>query len=384
MTIDPANTAAPSIVERVKNILLQPQKEWDRIAGEPADVNQLYMGYVLPLAALSAICGFIGMSLIGVMGFKVGLVPGLIGAVIQVVMALVGVFALAFIANMLAPNFGSQQDIGQAHKLAAYSSTAGFLAGVFTILPPLAILGIVGLYSFALLFIGLPRMMKTPADKRVGYFVTIIIVCIVVGIVLGVVMGAVRGMIPGYGPPTYTFGQNAPASAQGEVTLPGGGSVDIGELQRQAEAMQSGGAITVDPALVQAQLPQSLPGGFALTSSSSASAMGMAQAEGVYRSGEAELRLTVVQTGSMGALATMAAGMNVQENSQSSDGYARTQTIDGRIYSEEVNNAASSASYGIIGRGVSVTAAGTNVTLDQARAAVETVNVQRLEREFGV
>jgi hypothetical protein len=385
MTIDPANTGAPGIVDRAKNILLQPQKEWDRIAGEPADVNQIYIGYVLPLAALSAICAFIGMSLIGVMGFKVGLVPGLIGAVIQVVMALVGVFILAFVANMLAPTFGSQQDIGQAHKLAAYSSTAGFLAGVFTILPPLAILGIVGLYSFALLYIGLPRLMKTPEDKRIGYFVTIIVVCIVVGIVFGMVMGAVRGMIPGYGPPTYTFGQNAPAPAQGEVTLPGGGTVDLGELQRQAEAMQGGGGgTTVDPARMQAQLPQSLPGGFTLTSSSSASAMGMAQAEGVYTSGQSELRLTVVQTGSMGALANMAAGMNVQENRQDSEGYARTQTIDGRIYSEEVSNSGGSASYGIIGRGVAVTAEGTNITLDQARAAVETVGVQRLEREFGV
>ncbi|HYD73859.1 MAG TPA: Yip1 family protein, partial [Candidatus Binatia bacterium] len=269
MTIDPTNTAAPNIVERAKNILLQPQKEWDQIATEPADVNQIYVGYVLPLAALSAICSFIGMSLIGVMGFKIGLAPGLIGAVIQVVMALVGVFTLAFVTNMLAPNFGSQQDIGQAHKLAAYSSTAGFLAGVFTILPALAILAIVGLYSFVLLFIGLPRMMKTPQDKRVGYFVTIIIVCIVVAIVLSVVMGAVRGMIPGYAPPTYTFGQNGPSPAEGHVTLPGGGAVDIGELQRQAEALQGGGGTTIDPALVQAQLPQSLPGGFALTSSSS-------------------------------------------------------------------------------------------------------------------
>jgi hypothetical protein len=382
MTIDPANAGAPGIVERAKNILLQPQAEWDRIAGEPADVSKIYMGYVLPLAGLSALCAFIGMSLVGVMGFRVGIVPGLIGAVIQVVMALVGVFALAFITNALAPNFGSQQDMGQAHKLAAYGSTAGFLAGVFTILPPLAILGIVGLYSIALLYIGLPRLMKTPEDKRVVYLVVIIVVCIVVGIVLGTVMGAVRGMIPGYGPPAYTFGQNA--SPQGEATLPGGGSVDIGELQRQAEAMQGGSGTTVDPARVQAQLPQSLPGGFSLTSSSSGGAMGMSQAEGVYSSGSAQLRLTVVQTGAMSSLASMAAGMNVQENRQDGDGYARTQTIDGRIYSEEVNSAASSASYGIIGRGVAVTAEGTNITLDQARAAVETVGVQRLEREFGV
>src|SRR5262245_19860553 len=159
MTIDPnLGAAAPALIDRIKNILLTPQSEWDRIAAEPADVNKLYMGYVLPLAALSAICTFIGMSIFGIMGFRIGIVPGAVTAVVQVLMALVGVFVLAFVTNALAPTFGSQQDMGQAHKLAAYSSTAGFLAGVFTLFPPLSMLAIVGLYSLALLYIGLPRL----------------------------------------------------------------------------------------------------------------------------------------------------------------------------------------------------------------------------------
>jgi len=206
MTTDPnLGAAAPGLVDRIKNILLTPQAEWDRIAGEPADVNKLYMGYVLPLAALSAICTFVGMSIFGIMGIRIGIVPGAITAIIQVLMALVGVFVLAFVTNALAPTFGSQQDMGQAHKLAAYSSTAGFLAGVFTLFPPLSILAIVGLYSLALLYIGLPRLMKTPEDKRIGYFAAILIVCIVVGIVLNIVMMNVRGLIPG-AVPTLVYG----------------------------------------------------------------------------------------------------------------------------------------------------------------------------------
>ncbi len=192
MTVDPTNASAANIIERAKNILLQPQTEWDRIAGEPADVGKIYIGYVLPLAALAAICGFIGMSVFGIMGIRFGLVPGLIGAILQVVLGLAGVFVLAFITNALAPSFGSQQDMGQAHKLAAYGSTAGFLGGVFAIFPPLAILGIVGLYSLALIYLGLPRLMKTPEDKRAVYFIVIILVAIVVWIVIGAVMTSLR------------------------------------------------------------------------------------------------------------------------------------------------------------------------------------------------
>ena len=191
-----------NIVERAKNILLTPQAEWEKIAGEPADVNKIYVGYVAPLVVLSAVCAFIGMFLFGIMGFRIGLVPGLVGLILQVVLGVAGVFILAFITNALAPSFGSQQDMGQAHKLAAYGSTAGLLAGVFSIFPPLAILGIVGLYSLALIYMGLPRLMKTPEDKRIGYIVTIILVAIVVWIVIGAIMGAVRG---GFGGNPYGF-----------------------------------------------------------------------------------------------------------------------------------------------------------------------------------
>ncbi len=389
MTIDPVSAGAPNLVERAKNILMKPQAEWERIEPEAAEVNKLYVGYALPLAALAAIASFIGTSLIGTsmlgVSYRVPIVTGLIGAVLQVCAVLLGIFVMAMVTNALAPTFGSVQNQGQAHKLAVYGATAALLGGLFAIVPPLAILGLLAaIYSLVLIYIGLPRLMKTPEDKRIAYFATIVVVSIVIGFVINLVLGSIL-MSTGAlrGAPSYSFGQNAPGSAQGEITLPGGGTINVGDLERQAAALQGGAAAAIDPARVQAQLPQSLPGGFALVSSSSSSAMGMSQAEAVYRSGDAEMRLTVAQTGAMGAFASMAAGMNVQESRQDSDGYARTQTIEGRIYSEEVNAAAGSASYSVIGRGVAVTAQGTNITLDQARAAVDTIGVQRLEREFG-
>ncbi len=162
MTIDPANIGGAGLVDRAKNIILTPQAEWDRIAPEPADVQKIYTGYVLPLAVFSALCSFIGLTFIGVLGWRIGIVPGLVQAVLQTGLGVLSVFVLAFIINALASSFGSRQDMGQAHKLAAYGSTAFFLAGVFSLFPPLAILAIVGLYSFALIYIGMPRLLGTP------------------------------------------------------------------------------------------------------------------------------------------------------------------------------------------------------------------------------
>jgi hypothetical protein len=389
MTIDTATSGAPNIVERAKNILLSPRAEWARISTESTGLGPLLMGYVLPLAAIGALASVIGsMLFLGMLFGAAGLVPAVVSAAVGVGITLLGVFLCGILVNALASSFGSQPNQMRANQLAAYSATASLIGSWGAIIPFLgwlvALAG--GIYSVVLFYMGLTPMMQTPEDKRVLFTIVLALIAIVAWWLVGMVVAMMLlGMGLGVGGAMsrgFSFQENA-AQQQSEVTLPGGGSVNLSELQRQAEAMQGGSGVTIDPARVQAQLPQSLPGGFALASSSSSAAMGMSQAEGVYRSGEAELRLTVVQTGAMGALAGMATGMNVQENRQDGDGYARTQTIDGRIYSEEVDNKASSASYGVIGRGIAVTAEGTNITLDQARAAVETVGVQRLEREFG-
>lgn len=188
------------LVDRVKAILITPQKEWPVIEAESATPASLYTGYILPLAAIPAVAGFVGMSLFGVrvlgMSIRVPVSTGLINAVVVYALALVGVFVLALIIDALAPSFGGQKSQIQALKLAAYSSTASWLAGIFLIIPALSILTIVGIYSLYLLFLGLPVMMKSPPDKSVAYTVVVILVAIV----LYAVFGVIASRVSGYGP----------------------------------------------------------------------------------------------------------------------------------------------------------------------------------------
>lgn len=393
MTIDPANAGGAGLVDRVKNIIMTPQAEWDRIEPEPADVNKLYMGYALPLIALAAVCGLIGAVLFGYGAFgfhyRVALIPAVIGAAIQVALGLAGVFLLAFITNALAPTFGSQQNIGQAHKLAVYGSTASFLAGVFAIFPPIAMLGIVGLYSLVLIYIGLPRLMKTPEDKRLPYFLTIIVIAIVAWFIIGAVLGSVRMAVGGMGAGMgqFSFGQQQQQASngtqdQGTITLPGGGTIDVAALEKQAQAYQDG-APAIDPARLERYTPQSLPGGFQLTSKSTSSAMGAAVVEAVYENGDRRIELTLTHMGAMGAIASFAQAANVQESRSSADGFTRTNTVDGRVYNEEVSTSGGRAKYAVVGHGVAISAEGSGgVDLDQVRAAVETIGITRLEGEF--
>jgi hypothetical protein len=185
------------LVDRVKAILITPQKEWPVIEAESATPASLYTGYIIPLAAIPAVAGFVGMTMLGVrvlgMSIKVPMSTGLTNAVVVYVLALAGVFILALIIDALAPSFGGQKSQIQALKLAAYASTASWLSGIFLIIPALSILSIVGIYSLYLLFLGLPVMMKSPADKSVAYTVVVILVAIVIYAVFGVIAGRVSG-----------------------------------------------------------------------------------------------------------------------------------------------------------------------------------------------
>ena len=60
-----------ALIERVQSILLRPKQTWPVIAAEPADVASIYTGYVVILAAIPAIAGFIGLTLVGVGAFGV-------------------------------------------------------------------------------------------------------------------------------------------------------------------------------------------------------------------------------------------------------------------------------------------------------------------------
>lgn len=186
-----------NLVERVKEIILKPNNEtWVKIKGEETTIKDLYTSYACILALIPAIANFIGMSLIGgsFMGvsFRVPIVTGLVQAILQYVLTLVGIYVVAFIIDALAPSFDSKKNMVAAMKVAVYAFTPAWIAGILGIIPMLSILAILAsLYSLYLFYIGLPILMETPKEKVLGYFAVIIVVTIIVWVLIGVFAGLV-------------------------------------------------------------------------------------------------------------------------------------------------------------------------------------------------
>ncbi|AGU51603.1 Yip1 domain-containing protein [Variovorax paradoxus B4] len=182
-----------NLVQRVQDILLKPKATWPTIDAEPADAASLYKNYVMILALIPAVAGFIGLSVIGIgafgVNFRVPVVSGLVNMVVGYVLSLVMVFVLALIIDALAPTFqGTKSQIG-ALKLSAYASTASFLGGIFSLIPSLAIIGaLAALYGIYLIYVGLPVLMKCPADKALAYTAVVVVCAIVGGVVIAWVL----------------------------------------------------------------------------------------------------------------------------------------------------------------------------------------------------
>ncbi|HEY3149854.1 MAG TPA: Yip1 family protein [Dongiaceae bacterium] len=175
-----------NLVERVKAILLSPKTEWQVIEGEPGDANYLFTNYVAILAAVPAVAAFLGYSIAGL-----GIGRALFLAIFLYVVYCAAWYVEALVIDGLAPTFGGQKNFPNALKVAAYSSTAGWLAGIFQLIPPISVLSILGLYSLYLLWLGLPVLMKSPPDRATGYTAAVVVIMFVIMIIIGFIVGMV-------------------------------------------------------------------------------------------------------------------------------------------------------------------------------------------------
>ena len=184
----PARTSG--LIERAKNILLHPQAEWQKIAGETTSLGALLTGYALPLAAVAVIAASLLPVLIGgLLSFGIGLVFGVIGMALAVAAMLLVVVLIGLLVNALAPAFGSEKNAMRAYQLVIYAYTPVWIGVFCFIIPPLGMLGAAlgGVYAWILVYLGLPGLMKTPEDKRILYVLSVFAITMVAGWIIAMI-----------------------------------------------------------------------------------------------------------------------------------------------------------------------------------------------------
>lgn len=376
------------LVDRAKAILLKPKETWPVIAGEAATPQDLITRYALPLIAIGPVASFLGgqlfgYSLLGVT-YKPGLVSGLTTAIVSLLLGVVGAVVVALVADWLAPRFGGTANRVNAFKLVVYSGTAGWLAGIFGLIPALGILGLLGLYSLYLLYTGATPLMKVPEDKAIGFTAVTVVCAGVVLLIAGVLVSTLTGgamMAGGMG--SMASGSASDGELTGKLTVPGVGSIDAAKLEaagKQMEAAANGSQKAVAPAAMQALLPASL-GAYQRTAIESAGAGNIGgTAEGTYTAGDKTFRLKLIDMSGLGALAGLGAAMGVEQSREDANGFERTSTVNGQLQTEKWNSRDGRGKFAVtLANRFMIEAEGETASLDELKAAVASVDKDALQ-----
>jgi hypothetical protein len=209
MNVVEPGSAGENLIARAKELILRPLPTWDVIQAEDATIEGIYRSWVIPLAAIPAVCGAIGQIAFGsrVQIFGVHFHPSVVGvlgrSLATYALSLGCVYVMALVVDGLALRFDGERSRTQAFKLAAYSATPGWIAGVFALLPGLGgLFGLLGgLYSLYLFYLGLPKLMRSDREQTLSYFGLSLLVLIG----LAILVGALSSCFGGWGGPVSIY-----------------------------------------------------------------------------------------------------------------------------------------------------------------------------------
>ena len=403
-----------ALIDRVKNIMMTPKTEWGVVAAEPTRPADIIKGYVLPLAAIAAIAGFIGAVVIGtsvpLLGtVRASVVGGIVTAILQLLMAVASVFLMGFIIDALAPTFGGQKNFDQAIKVAAYSYTPIWVLSILAVIPYLGLLIALASVAFAvyLLYLGLPRVMGAPQEKAAGYTALVVVVGIVLGFILALLVSLVTapfmGMGAAIGSPasSVTYDKDSPAGKldefskkMEEASKRMEAASKSGDPNKQMEAAMGAlgtalsGGKGVEPVQLDALKPflpekfAGLPRASQRSDRSGVAGLMAAKVEADYVEGDKRVRLEVVDTGGAAGLMGLAAwgGMGASSESENDQRIERMRKEGNRMVREQVSKRGGTNEYSVIlADRFMVEAEGEGVDIAALKSAVNSLDLGRLE-----
>jgi hypothetical protein len=192
------------ILQHVWGLFSHPKEEWEAIRDNPCSVTMCYARHVLILAAIPALSGFIGTTMIGwdLTGREpVTLTMGSAAtiALLTYLAMLVGVFSIGYMIHWMGKTYGAEKPLSQCVMLSAYTATPLFIIGIMTLYPLLWLNMILGLpalaYTVFLLYTGLPIMMGISEER--GFLFSSAVLA--VGLVMLVALLAITAILWGSG-----------------------------------------------------------------------------------------------------------------------------------------------------------------------------------------
>lgn len=192
------------------NILYNPEVAWPRIAEKKLGIGEVYLRFVIVMAAIPPVSAFIGTVY---SGWRVGLgepvkltwESALVLCIAAYVAILIGVYVFSRFVHWMAKTYDSEATLEKAFVLVVYSGMPLFIVSIFSAYPILWLNTLLTLVAAALsiriLFIGTPFMMGINQEKGFMFANSILVVGMVMTVAILVISVLFWGLGVG---PSYT------------------------------------------------------------------------------------------------------------------------------------------------------------------------------------
>ncbi|MGI9278409.1 MAG: Yip1 family protein [Endozoicomonas sp.] len=178
------------ILSHFWGLLFHPDEEWTSIREHPPGIIRLYLGQVIWLAALPAICTYLGTTRTGwsLPGsdqvVKLTETSAAAMAIFAWLAILAGVAIMGAFIQWMAETFGSKPSLTQSVAFSCYTAAPLFLAGFCGLYPSIWLTIVAGTIASScsawLLYSGLPTFMQIPREQGFVYASSVLCIGLVV------------------------------------------------------------------------------------------------------------------------------------------------------------------------------------------------------------
>ncbi len=176
--------------QKAYRLIVQPEPSWRAIKEESSGIKALFTGYALPLMLIPLVSALVKVLLARGPFITVSFVWGIVvGSLVNYVLAAAALLLAGWLVSVIAQYFASRTDLGSAMKLVVYSMTPVWLTSIFSIVPKLAGLSILGLYAAFLVYVGTPVILETPPEKRTALAAAVIALGVFILMYLSITAG---------------------------------------------------------------------------------------------------------------------------------------------------------------------------------------------------
>ena len=204
------------ILNHFWGLITEPDTEWSNIRQESTGLVQLYLGHIIWMAALPAICTYIGTTYTGwslpgsdqVVRLTSSSATAM--AILSWLAVIAGVMVMSWFVHWLSANFDSNPTLTECTAFTTYTAFPLFIAGIFGLYPSIWLAILAGTLASSatayLLYTGLPAFMKIPKEQ--GFIYSSSVLCIGLVVLVSIMITTVIFWGMGVGPEYIQEGLN--------------------------------------------------------------------------------------------------------------------------------------------------------------------------------